>query len=469
MNKSTSELDFGVSRKAVINFINENKKIGNDIHSFVIVKDGKVKARIAPAPYSFECKQQLFSLSKSFTSTAIGLLYDDGKIDIDSKVTDIFRDKCPEDTGKNLQKMTIRHLLSMNTGHEMCVLTDIKDAPDPISAFLRIEPKYAPGTHFIYNNAATYMLSEIIGKYTGMTLFDFLSFRLFKPLGIENVHWHTFPDGQSQGATGLHASCDDISKFGMLYLNRGIYNGQRILSEEWVDLASQSHSDNSGNGTPDWTSGYGFQFWLNSRGGYRADGALGQLCLIIPEENAVIAVEAYVKDMQKEVDLAFDMLYSLEEKDSVSIEEFYEIIDSCNEPPEYTERQFINTDKLYMCFENTSEITHVVFTEDREKISVHFSNGKKWQVMDFGKGKFCYNNINIKCFKPTIFICEHSLKEDCFFAAFAEAKDGKIALKVNFLDSPYTSEYILEITDDSFSLKSDYGAEYFGKAVNRIK
>ena len=113
------------------------------------------------------------------------------------------------------------------------------------------------------------MLSEIVRKYTGMTMYDFLSQRLFAPLGIAGTHWNAFADGNSQGAVGLHASADDIAKLGLLYLNKGVYNRKRMLSENWVETATKAWSDNSATGTPDWTAGYGFQFWRNAREGFR--------------------------------------------------------------------------------------------------------------------------------------------------------------------------------------------------------
>lgn len=216
--------------------------------------------RIAPAPYSFEYKQQAYSLSKSFTSTAIGFLVDEGRVSIDDRLVDIFSDVITEKIGTNVKKIRVKHLLSMNTGHKNCILSYICNSDNPVKSFLKFEPEFEPGTHFCYNNAATFMLSEIVGKYAGMTVYDFLSLRLFEPLGINNAHWNSFADGNSQGVVGLHVSTDDVAKLGLLYLNKGVYNGRRILSENWIKAATKVWSDTSTNGTQDWTSGYGFQF-----------------------------------------------------------------------------------------------------------------------------------------------------------------------------------------------------------------
>lgn len=157
-----------VNLDAVISFMKKCKENKTDVHSFEIIHGGEVKVKVAAAPYSFEYKQQLYSLSKSFSSTAIGLLVDGGVIDIENRVVDIFPDKCPNVIGENLLKMRLRHLLSMNTGHSRCLLNDIRRDKDPVKSFLSFEPEFEPGTHFFYNNAATFMLSEIVRKYTAV-------------------------------------------------------------------------------------------------------------------------------------------------------------------------------------------------------------------------------------------------------------------------------------------------------------
>ncbi len=461
IKNSTVYLDKNVNRTAVVKFMRECKENKTDIHSFEIIQNNEVKVRIAPAPYSFEYKQQLYSLSKSFSSTAIGLLVDEGKLSIEDKVIDIFPDKCPEKIGKNTAKMCVKHLLSMNTGHNRCLLYDIRQSGDPVRLFLSFEPENEPGTHFFYNNAATFMLSQIVRRYADMSMYDFLSLRLFDVLGIKNTYWNTFADGNSQGAVGLHASTDDIAKLGLLYLNKGMYNGKRILSERWVNSASAVWSDNSTNGTPDWVAGYGFQFWRNAADGFRGDGAFGQLCVILPSKNMVFAMEAYSDDMQKEMDLLYNLADSLYGESDMSENELNHFIDRYHEPVKYQDAEDKFFEKLYTCEENVFGITFIRFTDNEDSVDVNFSDGTAWQTMRFGKGRFCENNITIKKLKPTLEeLAGHDEKENVHFAACCTWKDNSLHLHINYLDNPHIDEYFCEFEGDRLIMQKSTPAEF---------
>lgn len=460
-----------VNSDAVISFMKKCKENKTDVHSFEIIHGGEVKVKIAAAPYSFGYKQQLYSLSKSFSSTAIGLLVDGGVIDIEDRVVDIFPDKCPNVIGENLSKMRLRHLLSMNTGHSRCLLNDIRRDKDPVKSFLSFEPEFEPGTYFVYNNAATYMLSEIVAKYTGMTMYDFLYQRLFVPLEISGTHWNTFVDGNSQGAVGLHASTDDIAKLGILYLNKGVYNGKRILSEKWVENAAKAWSENSTNGTPDWVAGYGFQFWRNARDGFRGDGAFGQLCMVFPTKNMVFAMETYSEDMQGEIDILYELADNLYGESKATVDELKAFADEYNAPCEYEGGKI--TDKIYKCDKNIFGIAFVKFSEDDECINLNFSDGTRWQTMKFGKGKFFENNIIIKKFKPTLEeLAGHDEKESVHFVAYCTFKNGELHLHFNYLDNPHLDRYVCRFDNSSFEMKKIKESEFscngelHGKSLN---
>lgn len=448
-----------VNCSEIIKFMQGCKEGKTDIHSFEIIQNGEVKVRIAPPPYSFEYKQQLYSLSKSFSSTAIGFLVDDGAVGINDRVVDIFRDKCPENIGENLSKMRLCHLLSMNTGHSRCLLGDIRAEKDPVKSFLSFEPEFEPGTHFVYNNAATFMLSEIVRKYTGITMYDFLTQRLFKPLRINKTHWNVFADGNSQGAVGLHASADDIAKLGLLYLNKGVYNNERILSEDWVETATKAWSDNSENGSPDWVAGYGFQFWRNAREGFRGAGSFGQLCMVLPSKNMVVAMEVYSQDMQKEIDLIYELADNLCGGGGVSVDELSAYVNSYNTPCAYSEGKIPGG--LYRCCENGFGMTFVSFSENEDSVSLNFSDGTKWQEMKFGKGKFCENSVWIKKFKPTLEdLAGHGEKENVCFAAYCSFGEDGLHLYFNYLDNPHTDEYICRFEDGAFELRRAKETEF---------
>ena len=199
----------------------------------------------------------------------------------------------------------MRHLLSMNTGHHEDTTDHVwrKEHDNWPERFLSLPVEHQPGTWFVYNTAATYMLSAIITKLTGEPLLDYLLPRLFDPLGIENPVWETDPRGVSIGGSGLHIRTEDIARLGQMYLEKGVWQGQRILPEAWIAEATSVHSDNSNTQTnPDWTVGYGYQFWRCRHDAYRADGAFGQYCIVMPEQDAVLAITSGLRDMQAVLD-----------------------------------------------------------------------------------------------------------------------------------------------------------------------
>lgn len=469
MFKSTIYIDKDVNRDSVCKFMEDCRKTKTDVHSLKVICGGETKVRVALAPYSFEYKQQLYSLSKSFTSTAIGFLVDAGKISVEDRMVDLFPEKCPEVIGENLSKMRLKHVLSMNTGHKECILGGIRNDKDPVRRFFEHEPEFEPGTNFCYNNAATYMLSQIVTKYTGMTMYEFLNFKLFKPLGIENTYWNTFANGCSQGAVGFHASTDDIAKLGLLYLNGGVFDGKRILSENWVKEATTPHSDNSTNGTPDWTAGYGYQFWLNGREGFRGDGAFGQLCVVLPEKDMVLAMEVYSEDMQGEMNLVFELADNLFGESSMSESDFEKFAESYNMPASYTPGDLSTS--IYRLEKNLYGMNFIQFSQDEKCIYLNFSDGRSWQKMSFGKGEFKENKIFIKKLKPTLEgLMGHDNVEDVHFAGWCNFEDGTLHLHINYSDNPHTDDYVCTFNGDDFVMHKAQDTEfcYDGKILGKI-
>ncbi|WP_353717775.1 serine hydrolase [Dyadobacter sp. 676] len=171
-----------------------------------------------------------------------------------------------------------------------------------MKAFLAQPVEHEPGTFFVYNSGATYMLSAIIQKITGQTLLEYLKPRLFQPLAIDDMDWEVDPKGINTGGWGLRVKTEDIAKFGQLYLQKGEYNGKRILPAAWVEEATRSHIMSKGNNRKpeddDWQQGYGYQFWRCRNGAYRGDGAFGQYCIVMPKEDMVVAITSETGDMQ---------------------------------------------------------------------------------------------------------------------------------------------------------------------------
>jgi CubicO group peptidase (beta-lactamase class C family) len=296
----------GISSSAILSFIDAADREIDTMHSVMLVRHGFVVAEGWWSPYEAKTPHILFSLSKSFTSTAVGLAIADGKISLDDEVLTFFPEDAPANPSDNLKAMRIRDLLCMSTGHQVEVELD---ANQPwTKAFLAHPVPFKPGTHFMYNTPATYMLSAIVQKTTGKTVLDFLRPRLFEPLGIENPMWGTSPQGISLGGWGLRIRTEDIARFGQLYLQKGQWNGKPLIPASWVAAATSRQTSNGSNPKSEWDQGYGYQFWRCRYGAYRGDGAFGQYCIVLPEQDAVVAITSGVRNMQAVMDLVWDKL-----------------------------------------------------------------------------------------------------------------------------------------------------------------
>ena len=180
------------------------------------------------------------------------------------------------------------------------------------------KPETAEKPHVLYSLSKSFtMCSAIVQKVTGQTVLDYLRPRLFEPLGIEGAAWSTSPQGISAGGWGLFLKTEDIAKFGQLYLQRGQWNGKQILPAAWVEQATARQVSNGSDPARDWDQGYGFQFWRCRHGVYRGDGAFGQFCLVMPEQDAVVAITADTKDMQAQLNLVWDKLLPAFQKEAL--------------------------------------------------------------------------------------------------------------------------------------------------------
>lgn len=303
--RSTPEAQ-GVSSEAVRQFIETADENVNSMHSFMLVRHGHVVAEAWWKPESADKQHVLWSLSKSFTSTAVGLAVAEGKLSVDDLVLKFFPDDAPPEPSAHLKQMRVRDLLTMSTGHQDEL--NWRASPHWAKAFLAHPVPHKPGTHFRYNTPATYMLSAIVQKVTGKTVLEYLTPKLFEPLGIDNPKWDASPQGISIGGYGLFIRTEDIAKFGQLYLQKGKWNGTQLLPAEWVEQATSKQVSNGSDPDRDWDQGYGFQFWRCRHGAYRGDGKDGQFCIVLPKQDAVIAITANTQDMQAELNIVWAKL-----------------------------------------------------------------------------------------------------------------------------------------------------------------
>ncbi len=286
----------GVTPATLATFLETLDREVAGMHSFMLVRHGRVVAEAWWKPYEAASRHELYSLSKSFTSAAVGFAVAEGRLSVDDDVLKFFPNDAPAESSGNLKAMRVRDLLTMSAGHQ----DETSSGPDKVSvkSFLAHPVPHKPGTHFKYNTPATFMLSAIVQQQTGQSVMEYLRPRLFEPLGIEGAVWGTNFQGISLGGYGLRVRTEDIAKFGVLHLQKGRWQGKQLLPAEWVDLATSRQVSNGSSPTSDWDQGYGFQFWRCRHGAYRGDGAFGQYCIVLPAQDAVIAITSGVKDMQ---------------------------------------------------------------------------------------------------------------------------------------------------------------------------
>lgn len=311
--RSTPEAE-GVSSEGIIQFMDAVEAGRNEIHSFVILRHGKIISEGWWSPYGKDLRHVMFSVSKSFTSMGVGIAIAEKKLKLTDKVYTFFPESMPDTLSAYMKEMTVKDLLKMATGMNTDPIFGARAAKDWPKTFLSSPVENKPGSVFKYNNMATFMLSAIVQKATGEKLSAYLKPRLFDPLGITNYVWDETPEGYTFGAIGLKLPSIDMAKFGQLLLQKGTWQGQQLVPSAWVEEATsfQIQGNAPENPTPrefnDWEQGYGYQFWRGRKNSYRADGLGGQFIIVLPEKDAVVVLTAAATNTQKELDLVWNHL-----------------------------------------------------------------------------------------------------------------------------------------------------------------
>jgi CubicO group peptidase (beta-lactamase class C family) len=287
--RSTPEAE-GLRSEALMPLITALDGSVGEIHSLMLLRHGKVVLEGWWAPYAPQDIHVMYSVSKSFNSTAVGLAVQEGLLSIDATVLSVFPELAPAAPDPQMQSMRIVDLLTMSTGHEVDANDAMRARADGqwTRAFLETDVPREPGTYFFYNSGAAYLLSSIVQKVTGQTVRDYLQPRLFEPLGIVDPVWGSSPENVNLGDGGLAIRTEDLAKFGQLYLQKGSWNGVQVVPEQWVNDATSTQIS-TGNSDGNWSYGYGYQFW-RSQVGFRADGSLGQFSFVLPEQDIVLAI-----------------------------------------------------------------------------------------------------------------------------------------------------------------------------------
>ena len=393
----------GVSSKVLLNMMKKLAQM-KYLNSIIILRHGHAILESWLAPYERENPHQLFSLSKSFTSLAIGLAQSEGRLKISDKLVDFFPEYADCITDKRMFDITLEDLLTMRSGHLVCSTTYMFGQQDHVKAFLSSPLDTEPGTRFTYNTGATYMLAAVIRKVSGENVREYLIPRLFEPLQISPGIWECCPMGINLGGWGLYLTTDDLAKVSQLLLQDGKWNGRQILPADYLAKATEKHADNSMNIPPDWKLGYGYQFWI-SQHGYRGDGASGQFIIVIKEFDLCIAVTSCLGNMQGVLDIFWsELIPHLKEsalaEDPESYRELQEFISTLKIPPKENDITGTSVNTCFHFQDNSAGIRSCGISFGEKCCSLTFETADGVEQLRAGFGYFEYSTLQLTDTRP---------------------------------------------------------------------
>ncbi len=452
--------EVGLDPTGVLAFLRAAEAAGS-MHSFMILRHGKVAAEGSWRPYGARYPHMLFSLSKGFTATALGMAIEEGLLTLDAPVVSFFPEQAPPNPSPNLAAMRVRHLLTMTTGHAEDTIgrTTRSTETDWVRTFLSLPVEHEPGSPFVYNSGATYMLSAIIQKVTGQRLLDYLKPRLFGPLGTTAMTWDTCPKGINTGGWGLSVRIEDIAKFGQLYLQRGVWQGKRVVPEKWVVQATSKQVSNGTDPQSDWAQGYGFQFWRCRHNAYRGDGAFGQFCIVMPDQDAVVAITSGVSDMQAVLNAVWSHLLPAmrDEKGDASAEKSSDDSDNearlrsrvsrlevaCPSGAPTSPHARAVSGKEYRCETNEAgiETVSIRFTAGRGALIIWDQKGR--HQIEFGIGGWLRGKTTLDA-RPSAPVAGSAAWEDA----------NTCVVKVCYYETPFERTFRLRLDGDELVLQS---------------
>jgi len=471
----------GVSSEGILAFLEAAANSRHEFHSIMFVRHGKVIAEGWWEPYKPGLRHTLYSTSKSFTSTAVGFAVSEKLLTVHDKVIPFFPEDLPDSVSDFLADMTVRDLLSMTAGQD----------PDPtfsvaamdsnwVKAFLAIPVVNDPGTKFLYNSLATYMLSAIVQKVTGGKIIDYLGPRLFEPLGIEGMDWETDPRGINTGGWGLRVKTEDMAKFGQLYLQNGEWNGKQLLPASWIEEATTSKIDQAPDASQatrdssDWLQGYCYQFWRCRNNAFRADGAYGQYIIVMPEQDAVIAITSESSpDMQDQIDLVWKYLLPAMQKDilpenSSMAAALKQKLDSLTLPPP-------PAGNISPLVSQISGKTYVFESNDRfmESINFHFMEDmchitlkidKTDYSLAFGAGKWITGETTKRGPNLLRLVRAHyeGLPPSIVAAGYGWKDENTLDLVLRYTESPHTETISCKFDKDKVTATLSYSNDFGG-------
>jgi CubicO group peptidase (beta-lactamase class C family) len=372
--RSTPEKQ-GVPSETVARFFKTIEEKGYDVHGLMMIRHGKVIAEHWWSPYAPQYQHAMYSATKTFTGVAVGFAVQEGLLKIEDKVISFFPDLLPDTISPQLAELSVKHLLTMSVGHASTSYAGSGNRQ--VRSFLAAPFAHEPGTSFAYNITASHMLSHIITKVSGVSIYEYLKPRLLDPLGIEDVIWEMDNDGYNMGNGGTHMKTSDLAKMGLFLINKGKWNGQQLLDPAWIEAATTPHiyqhpertPEENENAADDGSQGYGYQIWMGRQNSYRAIGGQNQLIMVIPDYDFILVCHSSIGDEAGFNKLIYDMLPFMSNKQLKADKSFdlnaaikgYEIKRPFESPG--TSRVTMST-RRYQMEENAPDIRSLLFRFD---------------------------------------------------------------------------------------------------------
>lgn len=472
--RSTPESE-GISSQAIIDFIDAAEKSSTEFHSFMIIRHGNVVAEGWWNPYAPDLKHTMYSTSKSFTSTAIGFAVSEGLLSVTDKVMSFFPDDLPDNVSPNLAKLEVRHLLFMSAGQDPDPTGTItRNDENWIKAFLATPIINEPGSVFLYNSMASFMLSAIVQKVTGEKVIDYLKPRLFDPLNIKGYDWEVNPQGINTGGWGLRIKTEDMAKFGQLLLQKGKWNGKQVIPEAWVDEATTAKIDQKPDATDEerannsWVQGYAYQYWRCRHNAFRADGAFGQYIIVMPDQDAVVVIQAESPNMQEEINLVWDYLLPGMQAgqlpaDKIKLDELnaklkqlaLAVPEPCsdNASLEWINGKKIELDNNYLGWQSL-----LISTGDDAGTTLTIGQNNTAYPIQLGFGEWQYGTTNKLGPNLLLGALSHheGIAEEKIAAAYTCDEDGAITITLRYVETPHTETISLIPHDQNMDIKVEH-------------
>jgi CubicO group peptidase (beta-lactamase class C family) len=474
----------GVSAAAISSFIDAASHSRTEFHSFIFLRHGKVVAEGWWNPYAPNLKHALYSTSKSFTAAAVGFALTEGRLHLTDKVVSFFPNDVPNPVPAFLAELTVKDVLMMSDGMEPDPSPVVASDTNWARKFLATPILHEPGTKFLYNSAGTYMLAAIVQKVTGQTVLDYLKPRLFEPLGITGEDWETSPQGVNTGGWGLRLKTEDMAKFGQLYLQGGKWKGKQILPQSWVTEATtmkilqepdapQTKKDSS-----DWLQGYCYQMWRCRHNGVRADGAFGQYIIMLPDEDAVIAITAETPDMQEEINLIWQYLLPAMHSGSLpadpnadgQLKQQLTVLALPPAPATASANSGLLDGKTFDLQPNPRKMQAITFNLTGDHYQLTVKGDTATYELNFGDGRWA-NGLTTR---PGPMLTGRAIHQEVGLPAFQTAgsyqwtDDHTLKLVLRYIESPHTETLICHVDGNKLTI-DDQTSFLYGKGTVTIQ